>query len=77
MRTVIAAALLIGMGSSAVANQCPMLWKQIDAKLQTAQPSTADIEKVAELRKTGEELHKSGDHAGSEAALNQALTLLD
>ncbi|MBB6354982.1 hypothetical protein GGR00_002778 [Aminobacter aganoensis] len=32
--------------------------------------------KVKELRAKGEQLHASGDHAGSEAALNEAKTLL-
>ena len=75
-RTVVAALLLV-LAGPASASQCPTLWKQIDEKLQTAQLSEADKAKVAELRQRGEQLHTSGDHAGSEAALNEALALLD
>jgi hypothetical protein len=57
--------------------QGPTLWKQVDEKLQTAQLSDADKAKVMELRQQGEALHSSGDHAGSEAALNEALALLE
>ena len=77
MQRIVAAALLLVLAGPASANQCPTLWKQIDEKLQTAQLSEADKAKVTELRQRGEQLHASGDHAGSEAALNEALVLLD
>jgi hypothetical protein len=77
MQRIVVAALLLVLAGPALANKCPTLWKEIDAKLQTAQLSEADKAKVAELRQRGEQLHASGDHAGSEAALNEALALLD
>ena len=77
MQRIFAAALLLVLAGPASANQCPTLWKQIDERLQTAQLSEADKAKVADLRQRGEQLHASGDHAGSEAALNEALALLD
>jgi hypothetical protein len=77
MQRIVAVALLLALASPALANQCPTLWKQVDEKLQTAQLSEADKAKVTELRQRGEQLHASGDHAGSEAALNEALALLD
>jgi hypothetical protein len=48
----------------------------IDAALPTASLSEADMTKVKELRKQGEDLHKAGDHAGSEAALGEAKKML-
>lgn len=77
MRRLFVAALVLGLAGPAVASQCPTLWKQVDDKLSTAQVSGADKAKVMELRQSGEELHKAGDHAGSEAALNEALALLN
>lgn len=76
MKAILATALLVAMAGPAAANQCPTLMKQIDAKLQTAQLSPADKAKVTELRREGEAQHKAGDHAKSEAALNDALDLL-
>ncbi len=77
MRILVAAALILSSVAPGLASQCPTLWKQVDEKLQTAQLSEADKAKVTELREQGEELHNSGDHAGSEAALQEALALLD
>ena len=77
MKAMFAALILFALATPAAAGQCPALWKQVDAKLQTAQLSEADRSKVAALRKEGQELHGSGDHAGSAAALNEALALLE
>jgi hypothetical protein len=76
MKAILATALLLALASPAAANQCPALMKQVDAKLQTAQLSDADKRKVTKLRKDGEAAHRSGDHAKSEAALNEAIALL-
>ena len=56
---------------------CPTLVKQIDEKLQTAQLSETDKAKVMELRNQGEAQHSAGDHAASEASLNEALAMLN
>lgn len=61
---------------AALANSCPSIMAAIDAALPTATLSEADMTKVKELRAQGEALHQSGDHAGSEAALNEAKKLL-
>ena len=76
MKRLLAAAVLIAFAGPSFAGQCPTLWKQVDEKLPSAQLSEADKAKVTELRQKGEELHAAGDHAGSEAALNEALALL-
>ena len=76
MKKVLAAAMLLALSSPAFAHQCPSLMKQIDEKLATAQLSDADKAKVDELRKTGEAEHAAGNHDASEAALQEALTLL-
>ena len=77
MRTILAAALLAALATPSFAGQCPALWKQVDEKLAAASLSDADKEKVTELRTRGEEEHNAGDHAASEATLNEALALLD
>lgn len=48
----------------------------IDAAMPTSTLAEADMTKVKELRAKGEELHASGDHMGSEAALNEAKKIL-
>lgn len=73
--TMVALALTL-VPAAAFASQCPMLMGEIDAALQTASLSEADKAKVQELRMKGEELHGAGDHAGSEAALNEAKQIL-
>ena len=51
--------------SSAFAGSCPMMAKNIDAKIEEAQ----------KLRDAGMKAHGSGDHAKSEELLNKALEL--
>ena len=77
MRMIFAAALLFAFASPALAGQCPGMWARIDAKLPSANLSASDKAKVTELRKRGEQEHKAGDHAASEATLTEALALLD
>jgi hypothetical protein len=60
----------------AYANSCPTQMSAIDAALPNAKLSEADLAKVKDLRKQGEDLHKAGDHAGSETALGEAKKLL-
>ena len=76
MRTILAAALALALASPAFAGRCPMEMAAIDAALQTAQLSEEDMARVRELRTQGEELHGAGDHAGSEAALDEAKAIL-
>ncbi len=77
MRRLFATAVLIALAGPSFAGQCPSLVKQIDEKLQSAQLSEADKAKLIELRNKGEQQHEAGDHAASEATLNEALTMLN
>ena len=61
---------------AAFAHSCPALMGEIDAALPSANLSSEDAAKVAELRAQGEELHSAGDHDGSMAALEEAKALL-
>jgi hypothetical protein len=76
LRSISLALLLAVAPSSAFANSCPTQMAAIDAALPTATLSEADMTKVKELRKQGEDLHNTGDHAGSEAALGEAKKML-
>ena len=51
--------------SAVFAGSCPMMAKNIDAKIAEAQ----------ELKNAGMKAHESGDHAKSEELLNKALNL--
>ena len=76
LRSISLAILLAIVPATAFANSCPTQMAAIDAALPTASLSEADMTKVKELRKQGEDLHAAGDHAGSEAALGEAKKLL-
>tara|TARA_B100001094_G_scaffold31379_1_gene26087 strand:- start:344 stop:550 length:207 start_codon:yes stop_codon:yes gene_type:complete len=65
MKNVILSILLVMFTSSVFAGSCPMMAKNIDAKIEEAQ----------KLRDAGMKAHESGDHAKSEELLNQALEL--
>src|SRR5690606_16718683 len=55
---------------------CPADMAKIDAALQTASLSQADMEKVKQLRAQGEELHKAGKHQQSIDTLAEAMKIL-
>jgi hypothetical protein len=76
LRSISLAIFLSVIPATAFANSCPTIIAAIDAALPTATLSEADMTKVKELRATGEQLHAAGDHAGSEAALNEAKRML-
>ena len=61
---------------TAFAGSCPRDMKQIDAAMASSTLSMADTEKVKALRAEGEKMHKSGDHSGSVAALDEAKDIL-
>ena len=65
MKKFLTLAFIVLFSSSAFAGSCPMMAKNIDAKIAEAQ----------ELRDAGMNAHKSGDHAKSEELLNKALEL--
>ena len=76
LRPISLAFLLSVIPLTAFANSCPTIIAAIDEAIPTATLAEADMTKVKELRDKGEQLHGAGDHAGSEAALNEAKTML-
>jgi hypothetical protein len=77
LRTIrIATILTIAFAGPAFARRCPQDMAAIDKAMQTAQLSASDKQKVMDLRKQGEELHKAGNHPESEKALDQAKKML-
>ena len=58
---------LILFSSSAFAGSCPMLWSEIDSK----------IEQIQKLRDDGKKAHDDGNHSKSEELLKEALKLLN
>jgi hypothetical protein len=67
---------LMFASSVAVANSCPRHMKEIDAALPKAKLSAQQSADVKKLRAEGEQLHKAGKHAESEAALGKAKGIL-
>ena len=60
----------------ALAGQCPVDMKKIDAALADASLSTAQLAEVTALRAEGESQHKSGDHDHSVETLAKAKAIL-
>jgi len=73
---VIAAALIAALATPAFAKQCPKLMQKIDEAMATAQIDEATKTTVMALYEKGKAEHAAGDHAASEADLNEALKLL-
>ena len=65
MKNIILSITFIMFTGTVFAGSCPMMAKNIDAKIQEAQ----------KLRDAGMKAHESGDHVNSEKLLNQALEL--
>jgi hypothetical protein len=76
--TLSAVALALALASgTVVASECPLDMKKIDAALaENPSLDMAQMEKVKELRASGEQLHKSGKHAESVKALREAMDIL-
>lgn len=60
----------------ALASQCPTLMKQYEEALATTTADDATKAKAAELYEKGKAEHEGGDHAASEADLNEAIKLI-
>ena len=73
---LIVAATAFALTGPALASQCPALMQQVDAAIETAELTEDEKARVMELRQSGEEAHEAGDHAKSEADLNEALEIL-
>lgn len=71
-----AAALLMFATAPAFAGSCPLQMKKIDAAIEGANLSPADMGKVKGLRAKGEALHKAGKHAESVKTLKEAQAIL-
>ena len=65
MKKIILSMLFLMFMSSAFAGSCPMMTKNINAKIEEAQ----------KLRDAGMKAHETGDRAKSEELLNKALEL--
>ena len=65
MKKIILSIVFVMFTSAVFAGSCPMMAKNIDAK----------IEEAKKLRDAGMKAHETGDHAKSEELLNQALDL--
>ena len=67
----------IFLAQPALAFHCPADMSKIDAALASGPSlSTEQLAKVKQLRATGEQLHKSGNHADSVATLQLAMEIL-
>ena len=60
----------------ALANQCPTLMKAYEDALATSAADDATKAKANELYEKGKAEHEAGDHAASEADLNEAIKLI-
>lgn len=76
LRTVTIAVGLVLTPVAAFADSCPIQMAQIDAAMSKSKIPASDMSRVRQLRKQGGDLHKSGDHAASEAILADARKLL-
>ena len=76
IRKLTLAAVFAAFAAPAFAFHCPADMAKIDAALETASLSEADMAKVKELRARGEEEHKAGNHTASVATLAEAMALL-
>jgi len=75
--TIFAAVLAVAFTGTALANSCPRHMKAIDDALaKNPQLTTQQMTEVKKLRADGENLHKAGKHAESEAALMKAEGML-
>ena len=76
MRNLLAGIALTFAASTALASNCPVEMKAIDAALPSAKLDAARTAEVKKLRAEGEKLHKEGKHAESMAALGKAKGML-
>ena len=66
------------VASYANAGSCPVLMKEVDAKLATSKElSEKRIAEIEKLRQEGEEAHNTGKHKESVKLLQKALTKLN
>lgn len=61
------------ISSTSYAGSCPVLLKQVDAKISESKLSADKLKAIKTLRDSGEKAHNDGKHSESEKLLNQAL----
>jgi hypothetical protein len=76
MKRIALLAALALASSIAVAGNCPVQMKAIDAALPKAKLDAKQAAEVKKLRADGEKFHKEGKHAESMAALGKAKGIL-
>jgi hypothetical protein len=74
--SIIATVVALFVASPAYATSCPKEMAKIDDALKTATLSDSDKKKVQDLRKQGEDEHKTGKHADSLKTLGEAKAIL-
>ena len=67
MKKIIISIFFVIITNSAFAGSCPMLWGEIDNK----------IDEIQKIRDAGKKAHDDGDHAKSEELLNKALSMIN
>ena len=72
----VAAIAFLATALPAMANQCPTLMKAFEDALATSAADDATKAKATELYDKGKAEHEAGDHAASEADLNEAIKLI-
>ena len=66
MKKIIISIFFVIITNSAFAGSCPMLWGEIDNKM----------DEIQKIRDAGKKAHDDGDHTKSEELLNKALSML-
>lgn len=77
MKMILPLAAALAFATPVFASQCPGDMAKIDAALQTASLSEADLTEVKALRATGQQLHGAGKHAESIETLAKAMKILE
>jgi hypothetical protein len=77
MKMILPLAAVLAFATPAFASQCPGDMAKIDAALQTASLSQADMAEVTALRATGEQQHAASAHAESIETLAKAKKILE
>jgi len=76
MKKALIIASFLALATPAFATHCPTLMMKIDEAMKTAQLDDAKKAQVMDLYNKGKAEHEAGDHAASEAHLNEALKIL-
>ena len=67
MKKLLLTLIFVSISNLSYAGSCPMLWAEIDSKLN----------EIQKLRDAGKNAHSDGDHAKSEELLKKALSMLN